>query len=62
MSSAMISYGGVFTSHYRQELQNQWKDYIMNLEIKLEEDTNLVNFLGKPVSIQQWTMVGLPKD
>jgi dynein heavy chain len=30
--------------------------------IDVEADTSLVHFLGKPVSIQQWTMVGLPKD
>lgn len=30
--------------------------------IELEDKTNLVNFLGKPVIIQQWTMSGLPKD
>lgn len=30
--------------------------------IEVEEKTCLVQFLGKPVSIQQWTMSGLPKD
>lgn len=32
------------------------------LNLQIEDKTNLVNFLGKPVTIQQWTMSGLPKD
>ena len=43
-------------------LQEQWTNCIKEKQIDLEEGTNLMAFLGKPVSIQQWTMVGLPKD
>ncbi len=62
LSTAMISYGGVFTAKYRKDLQEVWVEKINKLGIPLEDQTNLVNFLGKPVSIQQWTMAGLPKD
>ena len=62
ISAAMISYGGVFTAEYRQVLQNQWVEAICKRSIDYEEKTNLVEFMGKPISIQQWTMVGLPKD
>lgn len=33
-----------------------------HLKLEIEKKSNLVNFLGKPVLIQQWTMSGLPKD
>jgi dynein heavy chain len=32
------------------------------LKLLYQPDTSLVNFLGKPVVIQQWNMAGLPKD
>ena len=58
----MIAYGGAFTSDYRLSMHEEWVEKIKNLNIELEDKTNLVNFLGKPVQIQQWTMSGLPKD
>lgn len=58
----MISYGGAFTAHYRTVLNEIWMKKIASEGIEVEAKTNLVQFLGKPVSIQQWTMVGLPKD
>lgn len=58
----MMSYGGVFTSDFRRKLQAQWMQHIEAKGIDIEKHTNLVEFMGKPVSIQQWTVVGLPKD
>ena len=58
----MISYGGAFTAHYRSILSETWMNKINEEGIDVETKTNLVQFLGKPVSIQQWTMSGLPKD
>ena len=58
----MISYSGVFTSDFRHKLSKQWLSEIQSKGIEIDKSTNLVQFLGKPVSIQQWTMVGLPKD
>lgn len=62
ISAAMISYGGAFTSEYRKKLQKSWVQSIHQKKVDLEDDTNLVTFMGRPVQIQQWTMVGLPKD
>lgn len=62
LSAGMISYGGAFTSSYRQLLQASWTGKMQSLLIQIEDKTNLVNYLGKPVLIQQWTMSGLPKD
>ena len=62
IASAMISYGGVFTAEYRQKLQCAWTEALSKRKIDYEENTNLVEFMGKPVTIQQWTMSGLPKD
>ena len=62
LSAGMISYGGAFTSSYRQTLHEQWINKLNELNLEIENKTNLVNFLGKPVLIQQWTMAGLPKD
>lgn len=58
----MISYGGAFTSHYRNALHQKWINKINSEGIEVEAKTSLVHFLGKPVTIQQWTMTGLPKD
>jgi len=57
-----MSYGGAFTAKYRQALHEIWLKKITEQVINAEAKTSLVNFLGKPVSIQQWTMAGLPKD
>jgi hypothetical protein len=58
----MISYGGVFTADFRGTLQRDWLQAVKDRDISIEQSTNLVSFLGKPMTIQQWTMVGLPKD
>lgn len=62
ISAAMISYGGAFTANYRALMHEIWMERILQLRIEVERKTNLMNFLGKPVSIQQWTVAGLPKD
>jgi dynein heavy chain, axonemal len=62
ISAAMISYGGAFTARYRTALNEIWMNKITEEHIDIEAKTSLVQFLGKPVSIQQWTMTGLPKD
>lgn len=62
LSAGMIAYAGAFTSEYRQRLMKIWVPRMQELKIDFQSDTNLVNFLGKPVTIQQWNMAGLPKD
>ena len=62
LSGAMVSYGGAFTSKYRQQLHEIWLEKIIEQGIEAEAKTSLVFFLGKPVSIQQWTVAGLPND
>jgi dynein heavy chain len=62
LSAAMVSYGGAFTAKYRQQLHEIWLQKIGEEGIEAEAKTSLVQFLGKPVSIQQWTVAGLPKD
>jgi dynein heavy chain len=58
----MIAYAGAFTSEYRQRLMKTWLKRMAELRLSFHPDTSLVNFLGKPVVIQQWNMAGLPKD
>ena len=62
ISAAMISYGGAFTAEYRSSLHDIWMKKIQEERIEVEEKTSVMQFLGKPVTIQQWTMAGLPKD
>ncbi len=62
IAAAMISYAGAFTAHYRQQMNELWMQKIIGEGIEVEAKTSLVNYLGKPVSIQQWTVAGLPKD
>lgn len=38
-----------------------WVPRMQGAVIEFQPDTNLVNFLGKPVTIQQWNMAELPK-
>ena len=62
LSAAMISYGGAFTAKYRSALLEKWQVKLVEEKIEVESKTSLVLFLGKPVSIQQWTVAGLPRD
>ena len=45
-----------------QLLLKKWSASVVNNGIPMSADFSLVNFLSKPVYVQQWQIDGLPKD
>jgi dynein heavy chain len=62
VASGAISYGGPFTSVYREELEDLWRKAILEQGIKLTENITMSKTLGNDVTIRQWALAGLPSD
>ena len=62
LSAACISYYGAFTSSYRHDLMNLWRDGILATVIPCSEGSTLLNVMGDPVQIRDWQLNGLPTD
>ena len=62
VASGAMSYGGPFTSVYREELEALWRASIVEQGIKLTENITMSKTLGNDVTIRQWGLAGLPSD
>eukprot|EP00668_Euglena_longa_P039207 GGOE01050460.1.p1 GENE.GGOE01050460.1~~GGOE01050460.1.p1 ORF type:complete len:2722 (-),score=1086.70 GGOE01050460.1:98-8140(-) len=62
LSAGMVSYLGPFTSAYRAELCERWLAQCKQRGIPCPAHFDVVHFLGNPVTIQQWKLLGLPSD
>uniref|UniRef100_A0A3Q2CMK8 Dynein heavy chain coiled coil stalk domain-containing protein n=1 Tax=Cyprinodon variegatus TaxID=28743 RepID=A0A3Q2CMK8_CYPVA len=63
ISAGIMTYLGTFTSKYRQvEAVEKWIDLCRSIEIPCSSNMSLVNSLGDPVKIREWTAAGLPSD
>lgn len=62
ISSGLVSYLGAFTSVYRDQQCADWVKACKDANIPASEKFSLVNVLGEPVKIRQWTIAGLPTD
>ncbi|XP_063073303.1 dynein axonemal heavy chain 6 [Engraulis encrasicolus] len=62
IAAACVAYYGAFTSHYRQQLIEQWIARCQELGIPISDNFSLINILGDPYEIRQWNAEGLPRD
>jgi len=62
LAAGMVSYGGAFTGEYRTQFEQLWLKTEDELKITHKAGASLINVLGEPVTIQQWSVYGLPND
>ena len=62
IAAGAISYSGSFTSVYREELEQQWRDACEDKGIKFSEKVTMSKVMGDPVTIRMWGIAGLPSD
>jgi dynein heavy chain len=56
ISSGMIAYLGAFTAKYRFDLTDDWVEQCLGKEIPSSGKFNILNVLGDPVKIRNWTL------
>jgi dynein heavy chain, axonemal len=62
IAAGAISYSGSFTSVYREELEQIWRDACEDNGIKFSEMVTMSKVMGDPVTIRMWGIAGLPSD
>lgn len=62
VSAACVAYLGAFPISYRNEIAEVWSQECQKYDIPRSKVFSLVNILGEPYEIRQWTIYGLPKD
>jgi len=62
VAAGAISYSGSFTSKYREELEEIWRNNLVEQEIKFTKNITMSKVLGDPVTIGSWGVAGLPSD
>ncbi|CAD7932621.1 unnamed protein product [Amoebophrya sp. A25] len=62
MTAGALSYLGIFTGVYRDQMTATWSKGLAELKIPRSEKCGIVDVLGEPVKIEQWTVYGLPND
>lgn len=62
IASGMVSYAGPFTAQYRLELEEEWRENIKRLGVKMTPMVTMRGVLGDDVTIRQWSVAGLPND
>lgn len=62
VASSSISYSGSFTSVYREELEQIWRDALTENDIKYSKNITMSKVLGNDVTIRMWGIAGLPSD
>lgn len=62
VAAGMVSYAGPFTSQYRLELEEEWRDNLKRLKLKHTPNIQMKQVLGDDVTIRIWSVAGLPSD
>ncbi|XP_058247474.1 dynein axonemal heavy chain 7 [Hemibagrus wyckioides] len=62
ISAAIVAYLGAFTSSYRQRVVEEWVKLCKAKAIPCSKNVSLMQSLGEPVKIRNWTIAGLPSD
>jgi dynein heavy chain len=62
VAAGMVAYAGPFVAEYRVDFEILWRNTMEAEKIVFSEGANLVNVLGQPVTVQQWSVCGLPND
>ena len=62
VASGFISYLGVFTMPFRESLTKMWNAQCKKSGIPCSDQFSLIQCLGNPVKIREWSIAGLPND
>ena len=63
VTAGNVSYTGPFSGKYRVEMQTEWlAEGLTKASIQHSKHCTLIDVLGEPVKIEQWTVYGLPND
>lgn len=62
MACAFMCYCGAFTADYRQMLWQGWLKEMKRLQLPLNRNYNVVDFLVDPTEVRDWQQAGLPGD
>ena len=62
LASGVIAYLGSFTQQFRQRCTQSWVELLVGQEIPCSTNFSLVDILGDPVHIREWTINRLPND
>jgi len=62
VAAGAISYSGSFTSKYREDLEDLWRNSLIEQEINFTKNVTMSGVLGDPVTIGAWGVAGLPSD
>lgn len=62
LCSGIVSYLGPYTSSYRSEIIELWKDSLKSSNIPISKDFSLIKLLSTPTKVREWTLQGLPRD
>ena len=58
----MVAYAGSFTSQYRAELEELWREKIDKLKIPSQKAITMMGLLEDKVKTKIWTAANLPND
>lgn len=61
IASGGVAYLGVFTSQFRRDLEQNWREKLRELNISHTPQTSLLS-LSDPLLVRTWTQAGLPAD
>lgn len=62
LSSAFLTYSGIFDHRIRLLLMEEWVDIVKSLNIPFRDELNVVTYLSKPADVIHWQECGLPND
>ncbi|GKT15873.1 Dynein axonemal heavy chain 7, partial [Aduncisulcus paluster] len=63
LSCGIISYLGPYSGSYRQEIIEEWKQYVeQECHIPVSNNFNLKDVLADDVTVRDWNLQGLPSD
>jgi len=62
VSAGAIAYSGPFTPDFRKDLNEDWRQKLIDLNIPHSHDCDIQKTLAKPVEIRSWQLAGLPSD
>ena len=60
--SGVLTYIGVFSPQFRQEIIHTWKDFLVEQNIPFTADFSITAALGNDGTIRDWIVKGLPND
>ncbi len=62
VGAGMVAYAGAFTSYFRTQMEEMWRNQIKALKIDTSEHISMKTLLEDPVKTKIWTAATLPND